>query len=152
MMIRYCGRDFSAAELKLIESLIRNHPTREAIARAVCADLNWVKPDGQPKVMSAKVALLRMHRDGLIVLPSPRSRNNNVRKPLVITPTPDLKETLTGTRRDIRDLRLQRIQTGADSRLWNELIGRYHYLGYVPLPGAQIRYFIKGNDQILSAL
>ncbi|MFA5384292.1 MAG: hypothetical protein WC364_06440 [Eubacteriales bacterium] len=106
MTLRYCGRDFSAAELKLIESLIRNHPTREAIARAVCADLNWVKLDGQPKVMSAKVALLRMHRDGLIVLPPPRSRNNNVRKPLVITPTPDPKETLTGARRDIRDLRL----------------------------------------------
>lgn len=32
------------------------------------------------------------------------------------------------------------------------MIGRYHYLGYVPLPGAQIRYFIEGNDQILGAL
>ena len=32
------------------------------------------------------------------------------------------------------------------------MIGRYHYLGYVPLTGAQIRYFIEGNDQILGAL
>ena len=28
----------------------------------------------------------------------------------------------------------------------------HHYLGYVPLTGAQIRYFIEGNGQILGAL
>jgi len=152
MTSRYCGRDFSTTEMELIENLIRDHPTREAIARAVCDHLNWVKPDGLPKVMSAKVALLRMHRDGLIVLPHPRSKNNNVRHGPVITSASDPKEPLIGTRRDIRDLRLRQIQTEADSRLWNELIARYHYLGYVPLPGAQIRYFIEGNEQILGAL
>ncbi|MGD0855672.1 MAG: DUF4338 domain-containing protein [Dehalococcoidia bacterium] len=152
MTVRYCGRDFTDAELELIEQLIRDHPTREAIARAVCERLNWVKPDGQPKVMSAKVALLRMHRDNLIVLPAPRTQGNNVRKPIVFTPASDPQDLLTGTRRDIRDLRLRRIRDNADSRLWNELIGRYHYLGYVPLTGAQIRYFIEGNDQILGAL
>ena len=26
------------------------------------------------------------------------------------------------------------------SALWNEYIERYHYLGYTPLPGAQLRY------------
>ncbi len=151
MTPRYCGRDFSTLELELIENLIREHPTREAIARAVCANLNWVKPDGQPKVMSAKVALLRMHRDGLIALPPPKSQGNNVRKPPAITPASDPKEPLTGTRGDIQGLGLRRV-TDADSRLWNELIGRYHYLGYVPLTGAQIRYFIEGNDQVLGAL
>jgi hypothetical protein len=152
MIFRYCGRDFSETEMELIKNLIGEHPTREAIARAVCDHLHWVKPDGLPKVMSAKVALLRMHRDGLITLPPPRSQNNNVRKPLVFTSASDPKEPLTGTRRDIRDLRLRQIQTDADSLLWNEMIARYHYLGYVPLTGAQIRYFIEGNDQILGAL
>ncbi len=127
MTSRYCGRDFSTTEMELIEKLIRNHPTREAIARAVCDHLNWVKPDGLPKVMSAKVALLRMHRDGLIELPNPRSQNNNIRKSLAFTPASDPKEPLIGTRRDIRDLRLRQIQTEADSRLWNELIA-------LPLP------------------
>ena len=80
-----CGRDFTDAELELIESLIGEHPTREAIARAVCNQLNWVKPDGLPKTMSAKVALLRMHRDGLIVLPAPRHEGHNIRRPLAAT-------------------------------------------------------------------
>jgi hypothetical protein len=138
--------------MELIESLIREHPTREAIARAVCDQLNWNKPDGLPKTMSAKVALLRMHRDGLIALPPPRHRDSNIRKPLAVTPASDPKDLLDCSRGDIRNLGLQRIQTRADSRLWNELIGRYHYLGYVPLPGAQIRYLIEGNGQILGAL
>jgi hypothetical protein len=152
MTIRYCGRYFTPAELDLIIELTKTHPTREAIARAVCAELNWTKPDGLPKVMSAKVVLLRMHRDGLIVLPPPRSKNNNVRRPPVFTPATDPQMPITGTRGDVPDLRLRKIQNPADSRLWNEFIQRYHYLGYVPLPGAQIRYFIEGNGQLLGAI
>jgi len=38
------------------------------------------------------------------------------------------------------------------SRLWNEYIHRYHYLGYQPLPGAQLRYFVTIEEQIVAAL
>ena len=38
------------------------------------------------------------------------------------------------------------------SRLWNEYIQRYHYLGYTPLPGAQLRYFVTMNGQVLALL
>ena len=30
----------------------------------------------------------------------------------------------------------------AQSRLWNEFIARYHYLGYTPLSGSQLRYHV----------
>ena len=36
-------------------------------------------------------------------------------------------------------------RTKRDSRLWNEYIQRYHYLGYNPLPRAQLRYFVAVN-------
>ncbi len=38
----------------------------------------------------------------------------------------------------------------ADSHLWNEFIDRYHYLGYNPLPGAQLRYFAKADNQVIA--
>jgi hypothetical protein len=38
------------------------------------------------------------------------------------------------------------------SALWNAYIDRYHYLGYTPLPGAQLRYFVKADDEILGLL
>jgi len=36
--------------------------------------------------------------------------------------------------------------------LWREFIERYHYLGYTPLPGAQIRYFIYAEDKLLALI
>ena len=39
-----------------------------------------------------------------------------------------------------------------DSSLWNEFVQRYHYLGYKPLPGEQIRYLVRSGDSLLAAL
>ena len=36
--------------------------------------------------------------------------------------------------------------TLAVARLWNEYIARYHYLGYTPLSGSQMRYEIFSGD------
>ena len=47
---------------------------------------------------------------------------------------------------------LRPVATPPDSALWNELIERYHYLGYKPLPGAQIRYLVFGRGHLLAAL
>ncbi len=36
---------------------------------------------------------------------------------------------------------------------WNELIQRHHYLGYCPLSGAQMRYWVRSADgRLLAAL
>ena len=53
---------------------------------------------------------------------------------------------------DLPDLRLQPVDSRAQSSLWNEYVHRYHYLGYQPLPGAQLRYLITSADQILGVL
>ena len=49
-------------------------------------------------------------------------------------------------------LRLSPVVEKARSRLWNGLIDRYHYLGYSPLPGAQMRYLIESEQGLLGAL
>jgi len=153
--MRYCGRDFSAAELDLIRSIVaraQEHPTREAIARAVCQSLAWTKLNGGPKLMTARVALLRMHRDGIIDLPPPLHGNGNGHWHPQPTPATDPGPLLTGTRRDLGALALHRVACRNDSHLWNELIERYHYLGYTPLPGAQIRYLIRNENRLLGAI
>ena len=38
------------------------------------------------------------------------------------------------------------------SGLWNEFVKRCHYLGYKPLPGAQLRCFVHAADGLLLAL
>jgi hypothetical protein len=75
--LRYCGRDFTKDELEVVRGLAASLPTRRAIADALCDALPWLRPDGRAKDMSARVALLRMERDGLVVLPPPRNGNGN---------------------------------------------------------------------------
>ncbi len=43
------------------------------------------------------------------------------------------------------------VSTSGDSRLWNEYIERYDYLGHKPLPGAQQRYFAAIDNQVVAA-
>ena len=74
IVCRYHGRDFTTGEMALMRELIASSPqqTRAGLARAFCRAVGWVKPDGGLKAMAARVAMLRMHRDGIITLPPPR--------------------------------------------------------------------------------
>lgn len=49
----------------------------------------------------------------------------------------------------LSELDLQIVTKGPSSALWNEYIERYHYLGYKPLPGTQLRCFITAGEQIV---
>ena len=49
-------------------------------------------------------------------------------------------------------LPFRQVQSQADSSQWNELIQRYHYLKYKPLPGAQIRYMVLSGPALLAVL
>ena len=75
--VRYCGRLFSEQELQLIRTIIAEDPSRHrfALSQVVCERLHWRRANGQLKDMSCRVAMLRMHRDGLIPLPAPLQRH-----------------------------------------------------------------------------
>ena len=147
---RYHGRDFTTGEMALMRALIAASPqqTRAGLARAFCRATGWVKPDGGLKEMMARVTMLRMHRDGIITLPPPRHspRPRRVPKfgPETEPPVTPMPQTLDA----VRPIRLVKVTgTGrAASRLWNEFIARYHYLGHKTLVGAQMRYAVQDRE------
>lgn len=152
-LMQYGGHVFTDQEMDTVRRLAADRercPTRAALARAFCTAFHWRKADGGLKIMSAKIALQRMEQQGFIVLPLPTH-------PLwagphvvpTITPATDPGRPWMGSRHDLPDLQLTAIRTPTASRLWNEYIARYHYLGYTPLAGAQLRYFIESAGQIL---
>ena len=149
-----CGRRFSHDDLSRIRTIIaaEDRPNRAEISRRVCRELRWLRPDGRLKDMSCRVALLRMHRSGLIRLPPPVKRNANGRRGTKITPHTDPGSPVVAAAGVLPDLRLERVEHKDDSLLWNEYVHRYHYLGYQPLSGAQLRYFIASADRILGVL
>lgn len=98
--------------------------------------------------MSCRVAFLRMHRDGHISLPAPQKPQYKpgTKRTLLAEPQPEISK-----KAGEYVLELELVGK-ADSALWNEYIDRYHYLGYSPLPGAQLRYFVKSGGQALALL
>jgi len=153
---RYVGRDFTDEEIALIARLCADPatPTREAIARAACEALSWRSPNGALKTMSAKVAFLAMHREGLIALPPPCRENTNGRAVRYLAPDAqgDFPFARPDTLEGIGELHLRLVNTQAASKTWNETIARHHYLGYVPLAGAQLRYLVEADCGLVAAL
>ena len=66
----YCGRPFSPDELQTIRRLIEDNPdaNRAQLSRQVCVLFDWLKPNGELKDMTCRVAMLRMQADGLVAL------------------------------------------------------------------------------------
>lgn len=152
-MTRYCGRDFSNQEFSLIRQLISENPSasRAVLSRLTCQALDWYKIDGGLKQMSCRVAMLRMHDDGLITLPAARHRYcpaNNVQFTCATAPQPEINKPVDV----LAGVQLRVVMGRQQSRLWNEYIHRYHYLGYKPLPGAQLRYFVISENNIIALL
>ncbi len=143
--MRYCGREFTEKERDLIYNLISTGLNRQKLSRMFCEQVGWRKPDGGLKEMSCKVAFLKMHRDGHIVLPPPtKPANNHLKKPKEVSlPLPVVVS--------LSDLTIEAVDT-TTSTLWNAYIDQYHYLGYTPLPGAQLRYIVKSQGQIIALL
>ena len=151
---RYCGRLFSAEEILWIQRLIAAEPKRNRaqLSYEVCDVLGWLRADGRRKDMSCRVAMLRMDRDGLISLPPPAGGNSNGRHRPRVTSRSDPQEPVCLAAGRLGVLSFRIVDNRRSSSLWNELIERYHYLGYKPLPGAQMRYFVFSGSRLLAAL
>jgi len=151
--VRYCGRLFTGKEIGRIRQLITSDRklNRAQLSRIVCDEFNWLRPDGRSKEMSCRVAMLRMERDGLITLPPPQKGNGNGKTRPRLTSISEPQEAVSLPAGALGKLLFRPVNTPDDSKLWNELIERYHYLGYKPLPGAQIRYMVFGNSHLLLA-
>ena len=149
---RYSGRDFSAEELASIRALIADNPTctRADLSRLACQALHWYKADGGLKEMSCRVAMLRMQADGVIRLPAPTGERPQSR--IEFTPQTAPQGVIEQPANRLTPLQFCPVVGRAHSRLWNEYIHRYHYLGYKTLPGAQLRYFVTSGEHIVALL
>jgi len=150
----YCGRSFSAQEIVTIRQLIQDNPglKRTPLSREVCQLLQWRQLNGALKEMTARVALLRMQADGLIQLPPSQNPKNGRSRPAIVpTAASDPQPPVCSPVHELPPLRAQ-VVTPTRSRLWNEYVARYHYLGYTPLSGSQMRYEIFSADQLVALI
>jgi Domain of unknown function (DUF4338) len=151
---RFCGRDFSPGELERIRALIaQGQVCRSQLARQVCQEFGWLNAQGRLKEMSCKVALLRMERAGLLVLPPPRARNGNGKRQLPAQNLLALEQTpLTLPAHQLHPLSLVLARTRPERLLYRQIMVQHHYLGYCPMAGAQLRYLLFNGSRLLGGL
>ena len=153
---KYCGRVFTETELETIRAIIGEDTTgmRTVIAGRACEQLGWYRADGKTKGDNMAQVLKRMEADRLIELPPSRSGFRSTRaKPIPHTARTDPGESITAPAGELaRHLRIEIAQTDEQKSLWNEYVDRYHYLGYTPIAGAQLKYLVYCRDRLLALL
>lgn len=117
--------------------------TRRQLSLRVCEWMDWRSQNGKFREMSCRKALLELESRGLIKLPIKPCLNEESsrfkRKTFQIPDLPNIECELN-TLGSIEYI----IVRGAteNSRIWNTLMDRHHYLGSGPLCGAQLRYLV----------
>jgi len=151
---RFSGRDFTEQELETIRAWLSEKTLcREHLARRVCLEFGWINAAGKLKTMSCKVALLRMHRAGLIALPAPiRPAPGRRKKPDAGMLLPLPQSLITLSAEQIRHVRLDVVHTRTDRAIYHQLLQAHHYLGAGSMAGAQLRYLARSGGEVVAAL
>lgn len=148
-----CGNPFSQSDLGKVKRIIKENPLahRLKLSQIICKEFGWVSANGRLKEMSCRAALLKLYRKGLIELPSPQRKNGNKSR-IKITNISDPEFPIEKNLTELTDIKLNIVETKYETRLWNEFIERYHYLGHTSLAGAKIKYLIYCSDGLLGAI
>lgn len=120
--------------------------SRVALSRRICDGLRWRSRNGRLKEVSCRKALSKLRRDGKIQL-AEAGKFEGRRKPRVVGERVNAEAVTSGVLKDFQPVELILVGSADSevSRIWNDLMDRYHYLGAGPLCGAQLRYVIRSE-------
>lgn len=154
-ILTYRGRTVTASDLETIRRLLAAHPelSRRAFSQRLCEHWDWRQPNGALRDMVCRSLLLALHRAEHIRLPPVRQQPPNnaiVRQrpaPLAVDTHP-LEERLAA----LRPLDLMLVRRTPQERLYDQLIGQYHYLGAAHGVGEQVKYLAFYQGRPLAGL
>lgn len=152
----FCGRTFLPAEVQLIREVAADFRALSLteLARTVCELLEWKRPNGRLKNHECRLLLEKLSAAGVVTLPP--LRQSGPRGPRVVISTDNGAEQapLHCSVGQLSPLTLTAVRNSSESALWNELIQRYHYLGYRVPVGANLRYLVRSTatHQLLACL
>lgn len=150
----YRGRRVTQEDIASIRELILTSPekTRRAISRQICRAWDWRQPNGILKDIICRGLLLRLHRDGYIILPPPKCRPKNPfnRKPkewVDVDKTP-----LESPLGEIGPIEFHQVRRTPLEKIHDGLIAQYHYLGYSQPVGEHLKYLAFARGRPLACL
>jgi len=139
------GSVLDAEALTLIREVVGSCTglSRKELAQTVCELAGWKRASGRLKALECVRLLERMEEAGELVLPAKeRRRPAGSRTRIPVTADGEPGTELVGELGDVAPIGLDAVETAAQRRLYRELVGRHHYLGYAVAYGAQLRYLV----------
>jgi uncharacterized protein DUF4338/transposase-like protein/transposase Tn5 family protein len=146
--VKVGGQRIDEKIIAQIQSIINENPNakRGALSRRICEQLKWRSRNGRLREVSCRKVLGRLQRDEKIRLaeaaafPAGRRRKAELEEVRA-------EKIHQGVLKDFKPIQLTAVGSGDSeaSRIWNDLMDRYHYLGSGPLCGAQLRYLIRSE-------
>jgi hypothetical protein len=155
--LRFSGRLFSGEELQLMRDLAQDYASLglTEIARTVCELLDWKRANGRLKDQDCRKLLERLRDQGWLTLPPVRNSGPRGPRHIQLSEASAPQATLEGSAGEFAPLELRVVERGRESRLWTELIERYHYLKHRVPVGANLRYLVRSprsGEQVLACL
>jgi hypothetical protein len=148
------GRLFTQQDIKLIQRITKKRYEfgRTQISIDVCKALKWTQPNGYLKERACRDVLVALEKKGFLVLPPTRSRRklseDRIGKNYFIE---NIDKTLT-SKIDFSSIKLSQVKGTNKEKIWNQLVDRYHYLGFRVFVGRSLKYLIYSNDRIIGAI
>jgi len=155
VILKYRGREVTAAEVAFIQELIAAQPTcsRRRLSQELCRAWNWVQPNGQFRDMVCRGLMLALDRAGHIALPP---RQKTPPNPLVQRSRPQAvdidRRPIQTSLRALGTLRLEQVRRTAQEGLFNSLIEQHHYLGYTRPVGEHLKYLVFAGERLVACL
>jgi hypothetical protein len=140
---RFCGREFTAEEVSLIQEVVENCAgiSRAELALTVCELLDWKRAGGGLKARECRDLLERLDSQGVLRLPAKKSPGaSQSRKSMAPAGDGQVHSELTGRVEEFAPIEVELVQSREQRLLFKELVSRYHYLGYAMPYGARLQY------------
>jgi hypothetical protein len=144
----FCGREFTAEEVSLIQEVVKTCAgiSRLELAHTVCELLEWKRPGGGLKARECRDLFERLESQGVLRLPNKKScGSSKPRKRIEPAEEGQVHSELTGSVEAFAPLDVQLVENRQQRWLFEELLSRYHYLGYAMPYGARLQYLIYVN-------
>jgi Domain of unknown function (DUF4338) len=157
LSVRFGGRLVTEQELELMREMARDYAGLGVteIARTVCELLDWKRANGRLKDQDCRRLLERLRDQGWLTLPPVRNSGPKGPRRIQLSEASIPQATLEGSAGEFAPLELRVVESRSESRLWTELIERYHYLAYRVPVGANLRYIVRApqrGEQVLACL
>ncbi|MCK5190050.1 MAG: DUF4338 domain-containing protein, partial [Methylococcales bacterium] len=145
----FAGHRFTRKQLSGIQQTVTTFTdlSHRELGLTICEHLNWYTPSGTYKIQTCLNALEEMQAAELFTLPAKVQQAKAIQKKMLWTVKTCQQPEIKGSLEQFTSIILQPVIQKEDIALWNELIDRYHYLGYRKPIGTHLRYFIVAQTK-----